>query len=55
MWNDPSIKKIVGDYYPQAERPETLNQRYENIFSDRADIQFSTIPEDWKFSVPGSA
>ncbi|CRG87677.1 hypothetical protein PISL3812_04697 [Talaromyces islandicus] len=55
MWNDPSIKKIVGDYYRQAERPETRIERYEDIFSDRDDIQSGTIPEDWKFSEPGSA
>jgi glutathione S-transferase len=55
MWNDPSIKKIVGNYYRQAERPETRIERYENIFADREDIHSSIFPEDWKFSEPRSA
>ncbi|KAL3476729.1 hypothetical protein BJX99DRAFT_258063 [Aspergillus californicus] len=51
MWNDPAIKRLIYDYYRQAERPETRVEKYENIFQGEG-VQTGTFPEDWVFTAP---
>ncbi|KAL2785399.1 hypothetical protein BJX66DRAFT_315006 [Aspergillus keveii] len=49
MWNDPSIRKLIHNYYTQAKDPKTRIEHYDDIFRGRDDIQFGTFPEDWTF------
>ncbi len=49
MWNDRVIKTMAKDYFRQAERPETVNEKYEDKFKGNPDIQFGKFEEDWEF------
>ncbi|PGH15410.1 hypothetical protein AJ79_02386 [Helicocarpus griseus UAMH5409] len=50
MWNDPCVKRLISDYFRQAEDPETFTAKYENIFKDtRPDIEYKAFTEDWQF------
>ncbi|OTA54205.1 hypothetical protein K449DRAFT_439614 [Hypoxylon sp. EC38] len=51
MWNDPIMKQQAREYFKQAEDPSTVVERYENIFKDNPDIQYSQFTEDWTFDV----
>jgi hypothetical protein len=53
MWSDPVLKEIGKDYFRQAERPETLTEKYEDIFKGNSEIRFGRFEEDWEFSVSG--
>lgn len=51
MWNDdPVLKALAKDYFLQAERPETLIEKYEDIFQGDKDIMFGRFKEDWVFA-----
>jgi hypothetical protein len=50
MWNDPELKALAKDYFRQAERPETLIEKYEDIFKGDRDIKFARFEEDWEFA-----
>ncbi|KAE8160021.1 hypothetical protein BDV40DRAFT_314274 [Aspergillus tamarii] len=51
MWNNPTMQRLAYNYYRQAEIPETRIAHYDDIFHDRDDVQYSTFPEGWTFSV----
>lgn len=51
MWNNPTMQRLAHNYYRQAEIPETRIAHYDDIFHDRDDVQYSTFPEGWTFSV----
>lgn len=53
MWNDPVFRALGEKYYQQAQDPETLTEKYEDIFRNRDDVQYGQIPRDWEFSVSG--
>lgn len=52
MWNDPTFQKLGRDYYRQAANPETVVDKYEDIFRGHQDVQYSRFPEDWTFTPP---
>lgn len=49
MWNDPVLKALGRDYFRQAERPETLIEKYEDIFKGNERIRFGRFEEEWEF------
>lgn len=51
MWSDPAMKDIQKDYFRRAERPETLTEKYEDIFKGDPEIHYGRFDEDWEFSV----
>ncbi|KAF5866909.1 hypothetical protein ETB97_008714 [Aspergillus alliaceus] len=51
MWNNPVMQRLAHNYYRQAELPETKIEHYDDIFRDRADVQYGSFPEGWTFSV----
>ncbi|KAJ5621786.1 hypothetical protein N7528_006569 [Penicillium herquei] len=55
MWNDPSMRKLIHNYYLQAKDPKTCIEHYDDIFRGHDDIQFGTFPEDWTFHAPQSS
>ncbi|PGH35520.1 hypothetical protein GX50_01622 [[Emmonsia] crescens] len=53
MWNDPSLKVLISEYFRQAENPESSIRKYENIFKDgHPDIEYGVFTEDWEFVEP---
>jgi hypothetical protein len=50
MWNDPVMLAEARDYFHQAEDPTMVIEKYENIFKDNPEIQYSKFDVDWKFS-----
>jgi len=49
MWSDPTLKKMVRDYFRQFERPETRIEKYDNKFKENTQIVFGSFDEDWEF------
>ncbi|KAI1406777.1 hypothetical protein F5Y13DRAFT_176394 [Hypoxylon sp. FL1857] len=51
MWNDPVMKNQAQEYFRQAQNPLTIVEKYENIFKDNPDVQYSQFTEDWTFDI----
>lgn len=49
MWKTPALKVAAHGYFRQAERPETLQEVYEDIFKGNPDIKYGQFEEDWEF------
>jgi hypothetical protein len=52
MWNEPVLKALAKNYFRQAERPETVVQKYDDIFKGNPEITFERFEEDWEFLPP---
>ncbi|EEQ84354.1 glutamine amidotransferase subunit pdxT [Blastomyces dermatitidis ER-3] len=53
MWNDPTLKSLISDYFRQAEDPETIIPKYEDIFkTEYSDIEYGAFTEGWEFVEP---
>ncbi|PGG99780.1 hypothetical protein GX51_06152 [Blastomyces parvus] len=53
MWNDPTLKLLISDYFRQAEDPETIIPKYEDIFKNKGlDIEYGAFTENWEFVEP---
>ncbi|KAI1091122.1 putative glutathione S transferase [Rostrohypoxylon terebratum] len=50
VWNDPIIKKHSHDFFKQAQNPLTIVEKYENIFRENPEIEYSQFSEDWTFN-----
>jgi len=49
MWNDPVMKKFMEDALKQAEDPESVVEKYDDVFKGNSDIKFGKVAEDWEF------
>ena len=49
MWNEPVLKGLGRDYYRQAERLETLIEKYDDVFKGNEDVEYGKFEEDWEF------
>jgi hypothetical protein len=49
MWKDPVLRAEAHDYFRQAERPETREEKYDDIFKGNPDIHYGIFEEDWDF------
>lgn len=52
MWSEPVLKAFGKDCFRQAQNPETLIPKYDNIFKDNPEISFGQFEEGWEFSPP---
>ncbi|KLJ09005.1 hypothetical protein EMPG_15567 [Blastomyces silverae] len=53
MWSDPTLKLMISDYFRQAENPESIIPKYEDIFrTEHPDIEYGGFTEDWEFVEP---
>ncbi|KAI2469631.1 hypothetical protein F4781DRAFT_211081 [Annulohypoxylon bovei var. microspora] len=50
MWNDPIMKQQSREFFRQAQNPLTIVEKYENIFRENPDVEYSQFPEDWVFN-----
>jgi hypothetical protein len=50
MWSDRTIKLVIKDYFKQAEDPETIIEKYDDIFKGNPDVQYDRFEEDWEFT-----
>lgn len=49
MWNDPTIKLQIQEYFRQAKNPLSKIEKYEDIFKSNSDIEYGQFTEDWIF------
>lgn len=49
MWNDPTVKAEILDYFKQAEEGKYVGN-YEDIFKGNPEIQFGQFDANWKFA-----
>jgi hypothetical protein len=49
MWSDPTLRALGKDYFEQAKNPETLLEKYNDIFKGNPDVEYGLFEEDWEF------
>jgi glutathione S-transferase len=52
MWADPVLKRLGKDYFKQAEDPETVIPKYDDVYKGNPDITYGRFEEDWDFQIP---
>lgn len=51
MWKNPKMKSLARGYFRQADRPETLIEKYDDIFKGNEKVKFGRFEENWEFDV----
>ncbi|KAI0844481.1 hypothetical protein F5Y00DRAFT_248689 [Daldinia vernicosa] len=49
MWNDPTIKFQIQEYFRQAKNPSSKIEKYDDIFKSNPDIEYGQFTDDWIF------